>query len=257
MRRAMSGTAHSPLSGSQEKLLSEKSLQGDLESAAELGRVYFDEDFMKAKPWLELAAELGDTESSYLLGIGLQNLKAAAEEKEGKPDEARDRDEVIKQINDAKKEARRARKERIKSSRQKTAAGSSDGVVVTSSSSVSSSYAEDIAEEVETAEHWLRKAAREGHTSAMVLLANILTEEDDAFPKQEALKWYRQAATLQHPDALFNLGTLHFNGIDGGILEPDEKASLAFFEQAAELGDHASQYVFCSTFLLPSLFSSL
>ena len=46
---------------------------------------------------------------------------------------------------------------------------------------------------------------------------------------------------MDHPDALFNLGTLHFNGIEG-VLESNEENSLPFFEKAASLGDEASLY---------------
>ena len=75
----------------------------------------------------------------------------------------------------------------------------------------------------------------------MVLLANLLVEEEDNIAKQEALMWYRKASSEKHPDALFNLGTLYFNGIEN-LLKPDESQSLLFFEEAAELGDQASLY---------------
>ena len=75
----------------------------------------------------------------------------------------------------------------------------------------------------------------------MVLLANILIEEEDKVYKQEALMMYRKAANMDHPDALFNLGTLYFNGIED-LLESNEESSLPYFERAASLGDEASLY---------------
>ena len=49
--------------------------------------------FHQARLWLELAVELGDVESSYLLGVGLKALREQEDEKE--IEEAKNRDEVI------------------------------------------------------------------------------------------------------------------------------------------------------------------
>ena len=60
---------------SDDKDVVNSALNGDLASARQLGEEHFDSDFARARPWLELAVELGDIESSYLLGVGLKNLR--------------------------------------------------------------------------------------------------------------------------------------------------------------------------------------
>lgn len=231
-RSLLRGFQCSNVLSSDDKDVVNSALNGDLASARQLGEEHFDSDFARARPWLELAVELGDIESSYLLGVGLKNLREQEVEKDVVV-EAKNREEVIKQIHDAKKEARRAKKERIRVKKGSSGRGEKDSTVTFSS---------DLDEESgESAEFWLRKAAKTDHTSAMVLLANLLIEEEGNISKQEALMWYRKAAGEKHPDALFNLGTLYFNGIEG-LLKPDENASLLYFEEAADLGDQASLY---------------
>ena len=88
---------------------------------------------------------------------------------------------------------------RVKSSASSVGA---ETITVTSSSDVDDQSSD-------SAEFWLRMAAKAEHTSAMVLLANILIEQEDNISKQEALIWYRKAAGEKHADALFNLGTLY------------------------------------------------
>jgi TPR repeat protein len=205
-----------------------RALAGDKESASLLGSRFFKEsDYTRARPWLELASELGDSDSAYMMGL---LLRAQAKHSNSK-DEATNAHEVINEIKEARKEARRARKEKKRSSQANLA---EEGMVV-------SSKDVDPADDVDSAVFWLRKAAKENHESAMVLLANILIEEEDMVSKREALKMYRKAAKMDHPDALFNLGTLHFNGIED-VLESDEESSLPYFEKAASLGDEASLY---------------
>ena len=223
--RALSSGA--PSGGFDEETLVLQAIAGDKESAVVLGSHYFKQtEYPKARPWLELAAEMGDTESAFMMALLLQE-EAKQAESEG---EASNAQEVIQEIKDARKEARNARKEKRRETKKK----GEDTMVVSSKDDTSS-------EETDSAVFWLRKAAKEGHESAMVLLANNLIEEEDIISKQEALKLYRKAADMDHPDALFNLGTLHFNGIEG-VLESNEENSLPFFEKAASLGDEASLY---------------
>ena len=102
----LSSTAQS---SDDKDMVVNSALKGDLASAKKLAADFFDSDFARARPWLELAVELGDVESSYLLGVGLKSLRDQEYENETVV-EAKNRDEVISQINTAKKEARRAKK---------------------------------------------------------------------------------------------------------------------------------------------------
>ena len=62
----LSSTAQS---SDDKDMVVNSALKGDLESAKKLAADFFDSDFARARPWLELAVELGDVESSYLLVI--------------------------------------------------------------------------------------------------------------------------------------------------------------------------------------------
>jgi TPR repeat protein len=100
--------------------------------------------------------------------------------------------------------------------------------------------------------YWLFKAARSDHADAQVALGNLCMRVEPSPRVQEAVQWYEVAAqvsseshegtdislnssrtqTLPHPDALFNLGTLLWDGVDN-CLPVDKAKALALFERAA------------------------
>lgn len=206
--------------------LKRRALEGDVQAAAELGKMFLDNAHSDARQWLELAAEREVVESQYLLGVFLNDsttATASAVETEG-------REQVLREIELAKKEARRKRKERL--ARQRSAAHQAEPLGASGPTS-----------DADLCVYWLRCAARAGHGPAMVYLGNVLLQKHRAGGPvgdgQEALLWYQKAASLQptaQADALFNLGTLCFSG-QPGLVEVDLARSMHYFEQGAECGD--------------------
>lgn len=217
----------------------EKALKGDAKSAAELGKMLLDGEGTRsqARHWLELAAEGGVVESQYLLGVHLNEGPGPEEEPSNSVQEGsrEAREKVLRDIEEAKKEARWKRKERLEKQRSKKA--------VAASSNEGTAPATDADESA----IWLRTAARAGHGAAMVYLGNVLLVRMRAggplADGQEALLWYQKAAALPIPvpDALFNLGTLYFSG-QPGLVEANHQRSLAYFELSAECGDASALF---------------
>ena len=229
--------------GSDDPLLRE-ALNGNLESIAEIGRQYLDDersgDQNEARRWLETAAELGHDESKFRLGILLVDKKNDdnPQAKEITIDTSSMESkaaEVLKEIREATKAARIARKERLLSKSKKRPPSPVEVTPPT---------------DYEVGLDWLRQAARADHGKAMCYLGNILlngnqsnttsndntlTSSGDAF---EAMLWYERAANLNPPipDALFNLGTLYFDGREGTVTKDLEK-SFSYFCRAADLHD--------------------
>ena len=229
--------------GDDDPLLRE-ALNGNLESIAEIGRQYLDDersgDQNEARRWLETAAELGHDESKFLLGILLVDKKTEnnLQTEEVTIDTSSMETKaaaVLKEIREATKAARIARKERLLRKSKKPHHLPAEVTPPT---------------DYEVGLDWLRQAARTDHGKAMCYLGNILlngnhsnttsddstlTRSDDAF---EAMLWYERAASLNppKPDALFNLGTLYFDGREGTITQDLEK-SFSYFRRAADLQD--------------------
>ena len=208
--------------------LKRRALEGDVPAAAELGKLYLDAENRDARQWLELAAEREVVESQYLLGVLLNDSTTSTVAPVAGGTETEGREQVLREIEQAKKEARQKRKQRL--ARQRSAA---------QQPSVESGPTSD----ADLCVYWLRCAARAGHGPAMVYLGNVLLQRHRAGGSigdgQEALLWYQRAASLQptpQPDALFNLGTLCFSG-QPGLVEADLVRSMQYFEQGAKCGD--------------------
>ncbi|DAZ98608.1 TPA: hypothetical protein N0F65_001027 [Lagenidium giganteum] len=98
-----------------------------------------------------------------------------------------------------------------------------------------------------TAVEWIRRAADNGHRGAQVQLGNFCLSQDPPLPRA-AIEWYMRVsgpkAPEPHPDALYNLGLLYYEGVDDAEppFQADPKASLPFFMKAAEIGDPSAQY---------------
>ena len=104
--------------------------------------------------------------------------------------------------------------------------------------------------------YWFVKAAQDDHADAQVALGNLCMRSEPSPRVNEAVQWYELAAgvtgetrdssvllskstllptssnTTPHPDALFNLGTLLWEGVEGS-LPVDKAKALALFERAA------------------------
>ena len=131
-------------SASDEHSMVKQALSGDKESASLLGSRYFKQmDYVSARPWLELASELGDTESTYMMGLLIREQAKQSDNKE----EASSANEVIQEIKEARKEARKARKEKKKAMKVNEVEDS----MVSLSKDIDSS---------DSAVAWLRKAAK-------------------------------------------------------------------------------------------------
>lgn len=83
------------------------------------------------------------------------------------------------------------------------------------------------------AQKWLRMAAEQGNSEAHYYLAG--TYLDSEFPDwAKAEKWYRLAAKLDHPGAMYQLGRMAQKGTYGSV---DLKAAERWFARAVKGGD--------------------
>jgi TPR repeat protein len=218
-----------------------------LDSIAEIGRQYLDGELEdttqeEARRWLETAAELDHVESKFLLGMLLVTEKRSDTVVEAESMSAGSAETraaaVLKEIREATKAARKARKERLMSKSKKQQQQSADD------------SAPRKLTDYEIGVDWLRQAARGDNAKAMCYLGNLLlngsgSEKSEAIPDDafEALLWYERASKLvpPSPDALFNLGTLYFDGREG-LVTPDLIKSFSYFQRAADLNDISSQF---------------
>jgi TPR repeat protein len=212
------------------RIYSQKLMNGELDKL-ENNRQY------EAEQWLEAAAEEGDQEAQFRLAmILLDNEKSDIENEDEHVDEENtkvsSREEVMRTINEAKRRARKEKKKRIKKMTENSSGSSS------SSGSIKNNVSDKlVGEYLESKEmtrpergmYWLRKAASSSYGAAMTALGNVLMEshaqslslskghngiEKGIQDGMEGLLWYQRAASLSepYPDALYNLGLLHFEG---------------------------------------------
>lgn len=199
-------------------------LQGDLKSvvhhAQELSVKGNDRD---AKLWLDMAAECDDIEAQYLLGV---HYSTSSEKSD--PTMAETAEEVLKEINLAKKAARVAKAAK---KRKPIAVNETCSPPLQADSESLSLY-------------WLERAASSGHHKAMCLIGNKLYSKGNEDQVLAGIAWYLKASlcTPPQPDALFNLGTIHFEGNEVAGIKSDLRKSFEFFERAADLGDAAALF---------------
>ncbi|KAI9922376.1 hypothetical protein PsorP6_001728 [Peronosclerospora sorghi] len=92
---------------------------------------------------------------------------------------------------------------------------------------------------------WIRRAADNNYRDAHVELGNLCLSHDPPMAL-EASAWYLNVTEDDnpHPDALYNLGIMLFNGVPHA--EPmfigNKSASIPFFTRAAEMGDLSAQF---------------
>lgn len=91
----------------------------------------------------------------------------------------------------------------------------------------------------------LRQAIDKGDPEAMFELAKLLEKGIGTDQNiEEALALYRKAAGLEFPDAINDLGFLHYLGAEG--VPKDVNKALGFFERAARLGHPEAMYNFAA-----------
>lgn len=93
----------------------------------------------------------------------------------------------------------------------------------------------------------LRKAADAGHAEAATVLASVL---DGAELDEEAIKYYRQAATAGNLNGMFGLGSMLAIG-DGG--KKDFVEARTWFEKAAEAGHPMSTQAMAQAYMFGEL----
>uniref|UniRef100_M4B5D6 Uncharacterized protein n=1 Tax=Hyaloperonospora arabidopsidis (strain Emoy2) TaxID=559515 RepID=M4B5D6_HYAAE len=92
---------------------------------------------------------------------------------------------------------------------------------------------------------WIRRAAENSNRDAHVQLGNLCLSHDPPMAL-EATAWYTNVSKVKnpHPDALYNLGVMLFEGVHHA--EPpfvgNKSAAIPFFTRAAEVGDVSAQF---------------
>lgn len=158
---------------------------------------------------MKTAAEKGDAEAQYLLGLQYQ----AGDGIEKNPVEA------------------------TKWLRQAATQGHVGAQGALGAMQAASGNADEAAE----AAKWLRAAAEEGRTEAMVALGALHQREGSAvFDQAEALRRYAQAADAGHAGAARTLAEMH---VQGRGIARDLSQGLQWYRRAAELGDTEAKFI--------------
>lgn len=158
---------------------------------------------------MKTAAEKGDAEAQYLLGLQYQ----AGDGIEKSPAEA------------------------VKWLRQAATQGHVDAQGALGALQAASGNADEAAEAVK----WLQAAAEQGRTDAMVALAALHQREGAAvFDQAEALRRYAQAAEAGHAGAARTLAEMH---VQGRGVARDLLRGLEWYRRAAELGDTEAKFI--------------
>ena len=83
------------------------------------------------------------------------------------------------------------------------------------------------------AERWLKAAAEQGHTDAMVDIAKLNLFYKDERDVKKAISWYMKAADLGHPEGQFMTGTYYFSE-DAGAEKNNVKAYMWWLLSASK-----------------------
>jgi len=83
--------------------------------------------------------------------------------------------------------------------------------------------------------HWLRKAASKGHAKAQYLMAILSRNGEGCAPSsQNFVEYLRQSAANSQPQALLELGKIHYDGI---VVPKDLVRAKQLWKQASALGN--------------------
>jgi len=83
------------------------------------------------------------------------------------------------------------------------------------------------------AERWLKAAAEQGHTDAMVDIAKLNLFYKKERDVKKAVRWYMKAADRGHPEGQFMTGTYYFSE-DAGVEKDNVKAYMWWLLSAAK-----------------------
>jgi TPR repeat protein len=85
--------------------------------------------------------------------------------------------------------------------------------------------------------------AKMGHVDSMVACGIILIEGLGVPPRErEGLEWLQKAVEYDSAQALYELGTVYYTGIDG-VVDEDVHKAFELFERAAEQDHTAAMYM--------------
>lgn len=212
-----------------------KAYSGDIDSIVLLGQKLMDGEFGEnrlgeAQAWLEKAANKNHFKAQYMLGIYFDKVDKNTQKQFESSKEF---------IKDIKKSANSDAKNNIKKKEVTT----SNFVKNKSVSDRSRSPIQKELTSTQLSAFWLYKAATNGYVDAMVYLGNKELSLNEPSSIQNALTWYDRAATSKSSsaDALYNLGTLYFEG-RGDALPVNYAKSKQYFQRAADLGDANAIY---------------
>jgi Sel1 repeat len=87
-------------------------------------------------------------------------------------------------------------------------------------------------------------AWRHGHVDSMVACGVILVEGLGGIRHRETegLEWLQKAVTLGNTQAMYELGTAFYTGVDG-VVEEDAEGAFALFQKAADSGHVGAMYM--------------
>lgn len=99
------------------------------------------------------------------------------------------------------------------------------------------------------AANWLRKAASQDYTSAMVILGGLYEKgEGVSLDYKKAMEWFEKAAALGDAQACHVIGLAHLNG-RGKVVSIDKVKAVEWFRRGAEKGDPQAQYALAGAYL--------
>jgi TPR repeat protein len=169
---------------------------------------YKEKDYQTAITWFNKAAEQGDANAQYNLGIMYVDGLG-----------------VKKDYLQAATWYRKAAKQGHASARYNL------GVMYENGQGVKKDYVQAIA--------WYRKAAEQGQANAQYNLA-FMYKNGQGVKKDyvQAVAWYRKAANQGHASARYNLGVMYYGGQG---TEKDDIQAVTWFRKGAEQGDARAQ----------------
>jgi hypothetical protein len=99
------------------------------------------------------------------------------------------------------------------------------------------------------AANWLRKAASQDYTSAMVILGGLYEKgEGISLDYKKAMEWFEKAAALGDAQACHVIGLAHLNG-RGKVVPINKVKAIEWFLRGADKGDSQAQYALAGAYL--------
>jgi len=97
--------------------------------------------------------------------------------------------------------------------------------------------------------NWLRKAAAQDYTSAMVILGGLYEKgEEVPLDYKKSMDWFERAASLGDAEACHVIGLAYVNG-RGKVVPVDKSKAVEWFLRGADRGDSQAQYDLAGAYL--------